>query len=176
MKKVLVASKNKIKALAVEEAFKIFSEETTLIEPWPADIPSGVADQPTSLEESAKGAINRLDAIADAAGYDYYVSIEGGMYCVDTAAGKRWFEAACAAVRNGNKSSIAYGPGYPVPDRLVSHILDGKDLNQAIEHEIGIKEIGSAGGFNGWLTEEKLDRQKGSAQAVLLALYGLRHQ
>jgi inosine/xanthosine triphosphatase len=173
--RVLVASKNKIKGLAAEDAFRIFLNDALEIHLSTKEIDSGVPNQPISLEQSAEGSLNRLQAITGEPGYDYYVAIEGGMFKVETPDGTKWFEAACAAVGANNKRCIAYGPGYPVPERFAAHIVNGKDLNEAMEYEIGVKEIGSSGGFNGWLTEENLDRQKGSAQAVILALYGLRH-
>lgn len=179
MEKILVASQNEVKLLAVEEAFDVYRANTYEFEMAKNEIVSGVADQPTSLIETATGALNRLQAIRSVADYSFYVAIEGGIYSVETPLGTKWYESACAAVADNNSltiPSIAYGPAFPVPRRIMRHVEDNKDLNQAMELETGIKDIGKSVGFNGWLTENKLDRKKVSAEAVLLALYGLSHE
>lgn len=70
---------------------------------------------------------------------------------------------------------IAFGPAFPVPQRFIQHLLAGHDLNYAMEHETGMVEAGKGLGFNGWLTNNQINRQQASAEAVLLALHGLRH-
>jgi non-canonical (house-cleaning) NTP pyrophosphatase len=52
-------------------------------------------------------------------------------------------------------------------------MLDGQDLNEAVRRETGLPDIGKLNGFNGWLTQDQLDRRAASTQAVLLALHGL---
>lgn len=173
--KVLVASQNKVKQLAVEDAFELFAEEPKAIELANRPIDSQVADQPLELAETARGALNRLSSIQQNSGYDYYVAIEGGAYRVDLPETEQWYESACAAVaQNDGEPSVAYGPAYPIPPAIARHLREGKDLNQAMESETGITDIGKREGFNGWLTDGHLDRRAASAQAVLLALYGLR--
>ncbi|CAN5633013.1 inosine/xanthosine triphosphatase [soil metagenome] len=172
---VLVASRNNVKAEAVHEAFARFFNEVVNVQLSDVEIDSGVNDQPNSLEETALGAINRLKAIGNISDYDYYVAIEGGTYRVNTPSGECWFESACAAITTtGSKPIIAFGPAYPIPERFVGHLKQGMNLNKAMEIETGIQEAGNGAGFNGWLTDNQIDRQKASAEAVLLALYGLR--
>lgn len=173
--KALVASQNHVKANAASDALLTFTSELISVELADFEISSGVSDQPLSLQETAMGALNRLKAIQHIGGYAYYIAIEGGVYSLDINGSEKWFESACAAVSSPDmpEPSIAFGPAYPVPDQFVRHLLDGQDLNQAIERETGIKDIGAYGGFNGWLTKEQLDRRNGSSQAVLLALHGL---
>ncbi len=174
---VLVASQNPIKAVAVHEAFARFFNEAANVHLAKISIESGVRDQPLSQEESARGALNRLDGILHASGIDYYVSIEGGVYPVSIDGKEYWYESACAAVcTDESDPEIAYGAAYPVPKRFIPHLQAGKDLNQIMEIETGVREAGKGMGFNGWLTNNQLDRQRASAEAVLLALHGLRHR
>lgn len=176
MIQVLVASQNPVKADAVLEAFEKYFGETVSVALASSHVDSGVGAQPLTLIETALGALNRLAAISGTKGYDYYIAIEGGMYCLVLPAGERWFESACAAVQEpGSQPQVAYGPAYPVPNRFVQHIVAGKDLTQAVEAETGIKDIGKGAGFNGWLTKNTLTRKDSSAQAVLLAIAGLEH-
>ncbi len=173
-KHVLVASQNQIKLKATAAAFAKYSTETYDLELTDLNISSGVSDQPMSLSETTLGVVNRLKAIQTTNGYDFYVAIEGGVYSVETPLGAKWFESACAVVAKvGGEPCIAYGPAYPVPEKFVRHLQKGLDLNQAMELETGMQKAGSGIGFNGWLTKGKLDRQAASAEAVLLALYGL---
>jgi inosine/xanthosine triphosphatase len=175
--KILVASQNQIKAEAVREAFRRLLDEAVNVQLSNDEIDSGVSSQPLSLEETARGALNRLNAITAVPGYDYYVAIEGGIYAVELPVGKHWYESACAAVKSSASQNpcVAYGPAYPVPDQFIRHLEAGKDLNEAMEAETGIKEAGKGIGFNGWLTNGKLDRMSASAEAVLLAIAGLEH-
>lgn len=175
--RVLVASRNHIKALATQDALHIFSNETYVVKLAETEIASRVSAQPMSLEETTRGALQRLEQIRKIPGFVLYIAIEGGAYNIKPGANKeRWYESACAAVADnrGGYPSVAYGPSYPIPPKIAEHLVQGKDLNEAMEEEIGVPEIGKAEGFNGWLTEGKLDRRAGSAQAVLLALYGLK--
>lgn len=175
--KVFVASCKKVKAAAAHEASARFFNEVADITLSKVEIDSGVGNQPSSLEETARGALNRLKAIQTVPDFDYYVAIEGGVYCINTDLGECWYESACAAVAAKDMPPIiAYGPAYPVPSRFVHHIKKGKDLNDAMAIETGIQEAGKGAGFNGWLTDNQIDRQKASAEAVLLALHGLKHE
>lgn len=176
--KVLVASQNRVKAMAAHDALSLFGGGTYETDLSQTPIQSGVREQPLSLEETATGAINRLIQARKVGGYSYYVAIEGGIYSVDTPTGTMWYESACAAVSDDktHTPSVAFGPAYPIPRNIIRHVHEGKDLNEAMEIETGIAEIGNSVGFNGWLTDGKLDRQAASAQAVLMALYGLEHE
>lgn len=173
--RILVASQNSIKAAAVSDAMMRFNGSSYEVNLFEKDIDSGVSDQPLSLLETALGALNRLNVIRKTGGYTYYVAIEGGAHSLELPGGTVWFENACAAITDDeetSKPSIAYGPAYPIPTAIARHLPEGLDLNQAMEIETGIENIGSSHGFNGWLTDNNLNRQAGTAQAVLLALYG----
>lgn len=175
--KVLVASRNKVKGAAVHEAFARFLDETAEVILSENEVDSGVSSQPVSLAETATGALNRLSQIRKTRGYDYYVAIEGGVYNVGMPIGMRWYESTCAAISLADSEpSVAYGPAYPIPRRFVNHLMAGKDMNEAVAIETGIEAIGRGMGFNGWLTDNQIDRQKSSAEAVLLALHGLKHE
>lgn len=75
MKKVIIASKNPVKIQAVKNGFKsIFPAQE--FEFMDASIPSNVADQPMSNEETFRGAKNRADnALKKINDADYYIGI-----------------------------------------------------------------------------------------------------
>ncbi|MDB5185836.1 MAG: hypothetical protein JWL85_359 [Candidatus Saccharibacteria bacterium] len=176
MTKALVASKNSVKVLAAEDALKIFCGETVMIEGSSLDIDTGVRDQPVSLIETTTGALNRLEAIKSIPGYDFYIAIEAGAYQVETPLGTMWYACACAAVVDDSAStpSLAFGPGAPLPYNLVRHLEEGKDLNDAMAIETGHQDTGKSGGFYSWFTDGNITRRSSSAEAVLVALYGLK--
>jgi inosine/xanthosine triphosphatase len=176
----LVASQNHIKAMAAEDGLRMIFDTAQMIkvELSEQSIVSNVREQPISMKESSEGALHRLSKIRSIGSYTFYIAVEGGIFNVDTPQGSEWFEAACVAAagpENNQKPAIAYGPAYPIPNNFVSHLREGKDLNQVMEIETGIKEAGKALGFDGWLTDGKLDRQQSSAIAVMLAIAKLKH-
>lgn len=169
----LVASQNEIKRLAVIQGLTDFYEDDDLLVDLASqEIKSGVRDQPLSLKETRLGVINRLEAIKSLGEYMVYAAVEGGVHKVED----RWYETACAGVIIDDQLGLAFGVDYPIPHNIAQNIEKGMDLNQAMEIETGLKEIGKAGGFNGWLTDGKLDRQQASAQAIYLALCDIKHK
>ncbi len=173
--KILVASRNKIKKLAVEDAFRQFTNADFEVFLSDNEVDSGVNAQPLTQKETAEGAINRLRALGERNEYNYLVAIEGGAFNVILPSGQKWFEAGCAAVlsKAAKNPSVAFAPAYPIPEEFVKYLKSGKDLTEAMEIVTGIPNTGAAAGFNGWLTQGKIDRRAGSALAVLLALYEL---
>lgn len=173
--KILVASRNKIKKLAVEDAFKQYIGDDFEVFLSDKEIDSGVSKQPLTQIETADGALNRLKAIDGSGKYDYWVAIEGGAFMIELPSGPKWFECGCAVVssKTAKEPSIAFAPAYPIPEKFVKHLKAGKDLTEAMEIVTGIPNTGATKGFNGWLTGDKLDRRAGSALAVHLALCGL---
>ncbi|MEK7603402.1 MAG: inosine/xanthosine triphosphatase [Patescibacteria group bacterium] len=171
--RVLVASTKSIKALATGDAFRQYGFEI-LPESIPEDIDPGVSNQPSSLTETLRGAMNRLQICRDTfPGYDYYCAIEGGMHQVKQNHTNRWFESASAALYRSETEviGIGFGPSFPVPEQLAKLALEENgDLNSAMQTITGIERIGETIGFNGWTTNGLINRRSASAQAVLLSL------
>ena len=79
MKRIVVASKNPVKARAALNGFRrVFPEETFEVET--VSVASGVSDQPLSDDETLRGARNRaraaMERVPDA---DAWVGLEGGV-------------------------------------------------------------------------------------------------
>ena len=81
--KVIIASHNPAKIRAVSEAFALqFPGET--IEYMPANVDSGVSDQPLSDAETRHGARNRTrNACELHPDADFWVGLEGGIETID---------------------------------------------------------------------------------------------
>lgn len=176
MPKVLVASRKEVKRLAVQQAFETYDNSNLVIELASDPVSSDVSDQPTTQEETARGARNRLAAIRKTSpDYDYWVAIEGGCYRLNIDGKSQWYDVTCAAVADDTAGEpiVGFGPSFPLPPNMAPHIEAGKTLNEAVEAVTGIPEIGNGQGFNGWFTNDQIDRQAGSSLAVLVALHGL---
>ena len=75
---ILVASANPAKIRAVEQCFQVnFPEQAIAVRG--ISVPSGVAEQPLSSEETYAGAKNRLMALKQQGAADFYVAIEAGL-------------------------------------------------------------------------------------------------
>ncbi len=80
---VVVASKNPVKINAAIGGLKSMVPELKLIAE-PVVVPSGVADQPLSDEETLTGAINRVEnAYIAYPQADLWIGIEGGTTTID---------------------------------------------------------------------------------------------
>lgn len=170
--KIKVGSANKIKVEAVQEILQdyqhlkdalVLAEETS----------SGVADQPKSLEETVKGAMNRArGAFKDC---DYCFGIESGLMAVPGT--KTGFMDVCVcAIFDGKEYHIGLSSAWEAPSKVVKHMLeDGLNMNQAAL-KAGLTDnpkIGSAEGLVGIVTKGRLTRKEYTKESVRTALIHL---
>jgi inosine/xanthosine triphosphatase len=170
---VVVASENAVKLEAAKRAFALQFPDTE-ISYITASVPSDVNDQPLSPEETALGAYNRAKNARQSTA-KFSVGVEGGM-CATTLNGQvhtseqTW---ACVLDCETGVYEIGSGPAYPILPNILRHIYEGSSLTEAMALEYGIQDIGKKEGYNGWLSNNILNRVEVSKLAVLLALCGL---
>lgn len=168
-----MASENTVKLEAVRRAFAMQfpDEEISFVT---ASVPSDVSDQPLSPEETALGAYNRAKN-SQRAGANFSVGIEGGLCFTKVNGQEHAYEQTWGCVLDCKTGiyEISSGPAYPIPSNVLAHIRAGKTLSEAMEIEYGIIDIGKKEGYNGWLSNNTLDRIEVSKIAVHLALCGL---
>lgn len=120
--KVVVGSKNAAKMGAVENGVKAYWGEVEMVG---VDVPSGVSDQPMSLDETVQGAVNRAKAaFAAVPGCELAFGLEGG---VMEMAG-RTILFGVAAVFDGKEVSAAQTGGVPLPDAWGEALKNGEEL------------------------------------------------
>jgi len=160
MKRIIVASLNKNKINAVKEVFPSFFVEGQSCE-------SGVGEQPLSLDETIKGAINRakgvyMDCI-------YSVGIEDGISRVpQTASG--YMNFCCCAVYDGTRIYLGLGPAFEYPPECTRKVVeDGITISEAFTPFSGKPNIGYDEGIIGWLTKGRINRKDYTKQAVFMA-------
>lgn len=172
IKKVIIASKNPVKIQAVKLGFeKMFPSQD--VEFAGVSVPSNVADQPLSNEETYRGAKNRADNAANThKGADFYIGIEGGIEEIDNEV------QAFAWVFI--KSNETYGKSrtgtFFLPKQVVDLIKAGKELGEADDIVFKRHNSKQNSGAVGILTGDIIDRTSYYTEAVILALIPFKNE
>ncbi len=136
---------------------------------------SGVADQPKSLEETIRGAINRAKACFD--GCAVSVGIESGFVPVPyTKTG--YMDVTACAIFDGREHHLGLSSLFECPKDVTDMILTGEvNMAQAF-HRCGYTSnpmLGSAEGAIGILTKGRVDRKAYTMQALRMAFIHLEN-
>ncbi len=160
MKRIIVASLNENKINAVTEVFSSHYVEGVAC-------PSGVSEQPLSLDEIIRGAINRAKgAFRDC---EYSVGIEDGISRVPgTVSG--YMNFCCCAIYDGEQIYLGLGPAFEYPPECTEKVVeDGITVSEAFSPVSGKPDIGYEEGIIGWLTRGRINRKDYTKQAVEMA-------
>ena len=163
--KVIVASNNPVKINATRKAFEaVFDQDLSF---HGASIPSDVADQPMSDEETLRGALNRTNGarenFPEAA---YWVGIEGG---VDQL-GEEMYTFAWIVVQSTDRLGKAKSASIPLAPLVVKRLQNGEELGLINDDIFGQQDSKKIGGAAGLLTRNLLSREKIYREAIILAL------
>ena len=154
MKSVTIASLNPAKINAVKSAF-VSAFPNTEFEFKGVSVPSGVADQPMSNDETYQGAVNRVhNATQQQPNADFYVGLEAGIEGGVTFA---WMVIESNGQRGESRSASLMLP--PAVLEKLQHA-----------NELGTDNIKQKGGAIGLLTHNQLSRSSVYHQALILAL------
>jgi len=162
MKNVIIASLNPAKINAVKSAFEsTFPQDTFSFKG--VSVPSGVADQPMTDEETHQGALNRVrNAKEQDPTADYYVGLEAGIENTVTFA---WMVIESATHRGESRSASLMLP--PQVLKLLSH---ENELGDVMDKLFDCENIKQKGGAISLLTHNQLTRSSVYHQALILAL------
>ncbi len=165
---IAVGSKNEAKNKAVEIAFlKAFPSVETL----GFDVESGIADQPTTDEESILGAQNRAkNALAQLATARFGVGLEGNTV---TISGKMYLHGWVAILERGNDSfGIGHSSGLELPENLKQGIEAGQELGPLLQAMLADEDnvIRHTQGTNGILSAGLYTREQEFIDATTVAL------
>lgn len=160
MKRISVASMNLNKINAVKEVFPSYQVIG-------AACPSGVGEQPISLEETIKGAMNRAKGVFRDC--EYSVGIEDGISRVpQTKSG--YMNFCCCAVYDGRRIYLGLGPAFEYPPECTKKVIEERiTVSEAFAPVSGNPEIGYEEGIIGWLTRGRINRRDYTKQAVEMA-------
>lgn len=171
MPKVSVGSQNPVKIDAVQEAFsKIWPEKQWVTKG--VDVPSGVADQPVTDDESIKGAITRAKRAMSKSPADFSVGLEGGLQKI----GQNWYESGWAAVLN-KKQTLATGSSIKmlVSNDIIAMIKEGKELGEVTDIIFKKQNSKKEMGYFGLMTKGAYTRKDAYRDGVISSLVRFLH-
>lgn len=162
MNKVVIASLNPAKINAVKSAFEsAFPHQSFTFEG--VNVPSGVADQPMSNDETHRGAKTRVhnakNVIVDG---DFYVGIEAGFEGHSTFA---WM-----IIEKGAQVGESRSASLMLPPAVIKQLSPTVELGDVMDQTFGTDNIKQKGGAIGLLTQHQLTRSSVYHQALILAL------
>lgn len=164
--KIILASQNPVKLNATRNGFsQIFPDVELDIET--VSVPSGVADQPMTDDETRRGARNRANGARSCRPEaDYWIGLEGGL----EPDGDRLSAFAWAAVASHEKLGESRTASFHLPKAVADLVRSGKELGVADDIVFGHSNSKQKGGAVGLLTEGVIDRAQLYEPAVSLAL------
>lgn len=173
---ISVGTKNKAKIEAVKEISKEYGFLNGL-KVVGKEVSSGVSEQPKTMEETARGAINRAkNAFGEKSRYS--IGIEDGLAKVPYT--KTGYMNFCfCAVYDGKEIRLGVSSGYENPKEITKMIFE-KNMNTTDAFLIlGLaddKNIGSKNGVIGILTKNRLTRKGLAKEALRNALIQIENR
>ncbi|ELA8131199.1 inosine/xanthosine triphosphatase [Vibrio parahaemolyticus] len=160
--KVVIASLNPAKINAVKSAFQsAFPQQA--FEFVGISVPSEVADQPMTNEETHRGAVNRVkNAKVEMPTADFYVGLEAGIEGNVTFA---WMAIESDTHRGESRSASLM-----LPPEVLAQLADANELGDVMDKVFGTENIKQKGGAISLLTQNQLTRSSVYHQALILAL------
>lgn len=137
-----------------------------------AEVPSGVDETPTRLEDLLQGARARARALrgqleAQGLSADFYVGLEGGLWASADAV----FLQSWACVSDGTREAFGASGAVAVPSALAHAVVrQGRSLAEAIDALAGERDVRSGRGAWGVLTGGRTTRERSFEEAVANAL------
>ncbi|MDF3126737.1 inosine/xanthosine triphosphatase [Rheinheimera sp. 1928-s] len=157
---IQVASANPAKIKAVASAFaELFPDETLDVQG--VAVPSGVAAQPMSSDETLLGAMNRVAELASFSA-DFRVAIEAGL--------DGDFTFAWMVIEHQGKIGKARSASLMLPPAALAQLKAGKELGDVMDTMFEQNNIKQKGGAIALLTHNKLSRSSVYHQALILAM------
>lgn len=167
---IAVGSTNPTKLAPVKA---VFESHFKAVQIKGISVESGVSEQPMSIDEMYKGALNRAqNALKKTKGAQYGVGIEGGLHKQVFG----WFEHSIVVILN-KKGEIGVGAsgGLVLPEIIMKSIHSGKNLEEAIDDHFKTNKIGEGIGMFGIFTKGVVTRSEGVKHGVAFALARFLH-
>jgi inosine/xanthosine triphosphatase len=172
MTTLVIASTNPVKVQAAVNGFRrlLPNAELNVIT---ASVPSGVAHQPLSDEETLRGALNRSSNAQRAKPHaDYWIGIEGGIQVI----GPEMVSFLWIVVRSQEMMGKARSGTFFLPPAVAELIRQGKELGEADDIVFGRSNSKQENGAVGLLTDNVIDRTQLYEHAMILALIPFKNQ
>lgn len=174
--KIFVGSKNPVKINAVINAG---SETWPDLEVEGFEVPSGIAEQPMSDDETRKGASNRAKA-ALAEGIKAHsdqkyphdqvlgIGMEGGVFELNP--GELWSTVWVSVIDQNGNLHESCGARFKVPTIVAKKILAGEEMGPIVAQVAKTPDVRSKQGMIGVITNNFVDRTESYVIIAKLAL------
>ncbi len=167
--RINVGSQNDVKVSAVREAIRDY-DFLSKVEVSGLEVSSEISEQPKSVDETIRGAMNRArNAFQNC---EYSFGLEDGLMRVPNTKTDYMNVCACA-IYDGQNYHVGLSSAFEYPPNVTRLVFDeGLDINQAF-HKVGLTKnpkVGSAEGAIGILTHGRLLRKEYTKQAIMMAL------
>jgi inosine/xanthosine triphosphatase len=133
----------------------------------PVEVTSAVDPQPTSDEETIRGALHRAREALTRTGADLGVGIEGGVQRDPRGV---WVSAWVAVVDGAGREGLGSGVRFRLPEWMARRALQGEELGAIVDTHLGAADAHETWGAIGLLTAGLVDRQAALEQAIAAAL------
>ena len=167
--KIIVASLNPAKIAAAHLAFAQLLPDTVHISG--VSVPSGVAEQPMSDDETYQGARQRaLAARAIVPDADLWIGMEGGVACTELEQGSYCTTFAWIQVLGSELDNASRSASLTLPPVVAQAIRLGEELGPAMDRLFNQENTKQTGGAIGILTNQLLTRRTVYRDTLILAL------
>lgn len=170
MTRIAVGSRSQYKIDAASDAVHlVFADEVEEVIVG-INVASGVSAQPMSNEESIQGARNRARGAIAATGIDVAIGIENGLTEIEGIwFANTWIVAINAHGREGIASTVLR----PVPSHIMSDVLRGMELSDAVRANVPDEIRERYSGLIGIITNGVLNRHDVLRDGIVVALSDL---
>jgi inosine/xanthosine triphosphatase len=172
--KLNIGSENNVKINAVKEAIQDY-DFLSGAEVVSVEADSDVSEQPKSMNETIKGAMNRAKKVFK--NCDYSFGIEDGLMKVENTK-TDYMNICVCAIYDGKNFHIGFSSAYEYPAEVTKLVInEGHDINQAF-YKLKLtdkKRVGSEEGAIGILTKGRLKRKEYTKQGIVMALIHLEN-
>lgn len=172
--RIIIGTTNEAKINAVKETIRAY-DFLRGVKIHSIKVSSQVSEQPTSIEETLRGAMNRARQAFTTC--DYSIGIESGLMEIPyTKSG--YMDVTACAIYDGKEFHIGLSSAFEYPKDMTRLVLDkGLTISEAA-HRTGLSEnpkLGEAEGVIGILTKGRLPRKEYTKQAITTALIHLEN-
>jgi inosine/xanthosine triphosphatase len=167
--KIAIGSTNPTKIQAAERSARKVWPDAEFVA---VAVPSGVAEQPMSDEETIQGALNRAREALTVAAADVGIGVEGG---VDDSPMGMFATGWAVVVDNQGTVGIGGSGRLPLPESIAARIRAGGELGPVMDQFAGRSNLKHSLGAVGILTDGQINRTEALQVAVTYALTKFMH-
>lgn len=163
---------------------KLNAVTTAASETWPdvqvvsIDVPSGIASQPMSDQETRSGARNRavsaldeglrMSSLEEADAQDVLgIGLEGGVFELDD---ELWSTVWVVVTDSDGNMYESNGARFKIPESIAEKIRSGEEMGPIVNRMFGGKDVRRTNGAIGVITKDFVDRTEEYAAIAKMAL------